>query len=298
MKSRLIVNPVAGSDSAPSYLKKINEGLRQAFDDLDIFMTIGPGDAARAGEEAAREDCEVVFVAGGDGTLNEVLNGVARAGRDFSEIIFGVIPMGTGNDFASAIGISEDVDRAIETLVKGNVIEVDIGLLNDRHFVNVSAGGFIAEVSHAVGEGLKNVAGKLAYLIGGAQVLFEHEGIDTTIKYLTSDGFKEEKKSISIFAACNSRQVGGGRLIAPHAIIDDGLLDICLIEAMPWMDFVSLLTRISGGDHLEDEGVTYFRTSELSLSFDREIKVNTDGEVLQTRNCNYRVMQKAARFFA
>jgi diacylglycerol kinase (ATP) len=102
--------------------------------------------------------------------------------------------------------------------------------------------------------------------------------------------------SLYAFAVCNSRLVGGGRLIAPEALIDDGELDVCLIHAMPTLEFLTLLRRVSDGDHVEDDRVAYFRTRELELTFDRTIKVNTDGQVLEADRCCYRIMPRAARF--
>jgi diacylglycerol kinase (ATP) len=300
MKSKLIVNPVSGTDAAPDYLRTINEGLRERVGDMDIVMTVATGDAARAGEQAAREGCDHLFVAGGDGTLNEVLNGVASVAGALRRVTFGLIPLGTGNDFAGALGLPEDVPAAIDILLRGRTLAVDVGVLNERYFINVSAGGFIAEVSEAVDPRLKTVAGKLAYLIGGAQVLFDYEPVEVASRVFGEEGavVVEREMRMQMFAVCNSRLVGGGRLIAPYALIDDGLLDVCLVEAMPMMEFIGLLTRISGGDHIEDERVHYFRARAAELSFNRTIKVNTDGEVLEASRCHYRILPRAARFLA
>ena len=94
---------------------------------------------------------------------------------------------------------------------------------------------------------------------------------------------------------CNSRLIGGGRLIAPHAIVDDGWLDVCLIHAMPALEFVALLRRVSSGDHVDDDRVAYFRTQALDLVFDRAIRINTDGQVLEAERCRYDVLPGAAR---
>jgi diacylglycerol kinase family enzyme len=102
--------------------------------------------------------------------------------------------------------------------------------------------------------------------------------------------------ALHAFAVCNSRLVGGGRLIAPHAVIDDGRLDVCLIEAMPTVEFLALLRRVSDGEHVEDERVVYFQAAAFELAFDRVIKVNTDGQVLETDHCRYDVLPRAARF--
>jgi diacylglycerol kinase (ATP) len=299
MKTRLIVNPVSGTDAAPDYLQAMNERLREGLGDVDIVMTVAAGDAARLAGRAAVEGYERLIVAGGDGTLNEVLNGVASVEGALARTTFGLVPLGTGNDFAGALGLPEDVEEAVGILLRGRTIEADLGLLNERYFVNVSAGGFIAEVSDAVNPQLKSLAGKLAYLIGGAQVLMEYEPVGVSLRALAEDGRVVTRESgAQMFAVCNSRLVGGGRLIAPHALIDDGLLDVCFVEAMPTLEFVGLLGSVSGGDHIEDERVSYFRARELDLKFDRTVKVNTDGEVLEAGECRYRVLPRAARFLA
>ncbi len=298
MKSRLIINPVSGTDAAPDYLQNINERLRAAHGEMDIVMTIAAGDAGAAAEQAVRDGYDHLFVGGGDGTLNEVLNGVAGVDGGLEQITFGLIPLGTGNDFADALGLPEDVSEAINLLLEERTIQVDVGMLNDRHFINVSAGGFIAEVSSAVNPQLKTVAGKLAYLIGGAQVLMDYEHVTARLRVVEQERIVEREMSIEMFAVCNSRLVGGGRLIAPHAVIDDGLLDVCLIAEMPTLEFVTLLTSVSGGDHLEDPRVNYFQAREITMHFDRVIKVNTDGEVLDAADCHYRILPRAARFLA
>jgi diacylglycerol kinase (ATP) len=295
MKSRLVVNPVSGTDAAPDYLQTINERLRAAVGELDIVMTTEGGDAVRLAEASAREGYEQLFVAGGDGTLNEVLNGVARVPHALSRVTFGLIPLGTGNDFAAALGLPEEVEEAIGVLLEGRTVLADVGVLGERHFVNVSAGGFVAEVSDAVNPQLKTLAGKLAYLVGGAQVLFDYEPLRARVS-VEGEGVRE--MSLEMFAVCNSRMVGGGRMIAPHALIDDGALDVCLVEAMPTLEFLGLLSSVSGGGHIEDERVSYFRARALEIEFDRPAKVNTDGEVLETGLCRYSVLSRAARFLA
>jgi diacylglycerol kinase (ATP) len=301
MKSRLIINPVSGTDSAPDVLQKINERLREGGGELDIVMTVGANDASDAAEAAARAGVyDRLFVGGGDGTLNEVVNGVARVEGALGRITFGLVPLGTGNDFAAALGLPEEIGAALDILLAGRTVVADVGDLNGRRFVNVSAGGFIAEVSDAVNPQLKTIAGKLAYLVGGAQVLLDYEPVRAQLSLTGDDGSAtiERELDVQMFAVCNSRMVGGGRLIAPHALIDDGLLDVCLVEAMPTLEFIGLLSSVSAGDHLADPRVSYFRARSLELHFARTIKVNTDGEVLETDHCRYTLAPRAARFLA
>jgi diacylglycerol kinase (ATP) len=312
--SRLILNPVAGTDEGASLVARINEALRAQVGEVDITITAGLGDAERAALRAARDGETRFFVAGGDGTLNEVLNGVHDSGL-LSDAMFGILPLGTGNDFAAALGIPSDIDAALQAFQDGHTLDVDVGRLDDRVFVNTSAGGFVAEVSDAVTPELKTIAGRLAYLIGGAQTLLSYEPVRARIEPLGEafvrypsallaqerafeEGVVAWDVDLHLFAVCNSRVIGGGRLIAPEAMIDDGWLDVCVVEAMPTLEFVGLLRAVARGEHLGDPRVTYFRARDLRLEFDRVIKVNTDGQVLEARACRYTVLPRAARFLA
>ncbi|MDB4936905.1 MAG: dagK [Labilithrix sp.] len=295
VKVRIIANPVSGGDHASEVLVGLNERLRPALHDVDIVLTIAEGDATRAAAQAARDGYDHVYVAGGDGTLNEVINGVASIPGALSRVTFGLLPLGTGNDFAHALGVPEDLAGAIDVLAAGRVAEVDLGRLDDRCFVNVSAGGFVAEVSDAVDPKLKSLAGKLAYVIGGAGALLDHEPVELEIAI--DDGAPRAVRT-SLFAICNSRLVGGGRLIAPYALIDDGILDVCIVHAMKTLELVGLLTEVARAVHIEDPRVEYFRARSVALRAARPFKVNTDGEVLETTSCRYDVLPRAARFFA
>ena len=290
MRIKLIVNPASGQETAIGHLPAINARLREAGD-VDIVLTTGEGDGVEAGRRAALEGYDRVFVAGGDGTLNEVLNGLAQVDGALSAVVLAVVPLGTGNDFATAIGVPASPEDAVDALLGGAVAPVDVGRVNDRCFLNISAGGFIADVSDAVNPQLKTVLGKLAYLIGGAQVLLDYEPVSARV----ANAATVTKASLLAFAVCNSRLIGGGRLIAPHAIVDDGWLDVCLIHAMPTLEFVALLRRVSSGDHVDDDRVTYFRTQQLELAFDRTVRINTDGQVLEADGCRYEVLPGAAR---
>jgi diacylglycerol kinase (ATP) len=290
MKTKLIVNPASGQETALVHLPAINARLRESGD-VDIVLTTGEGDGVDAGRRAALEGCDRVFVAGGDGTLNEVLNGLAQVDGALGAVTLAVLPLGTGNDFATAIGVPGSPEDAVDALLEGAVVPVDVGRVNDRCFLNVSAGGFIADVSDAVNPQLKTVLGKLAYLVGGAQVLLDYEPVAARV----TNAATATNASLLAFAVCNSRLIGGGRLIAPHAVVDDGWLDVCLIHAMSALEFVALLRRVSSGDHVDDDRVTYFRTEALELVFDRLIRINTDGQVLEADQCSYDVLPGAAR---
>lgn len=294
-RARVVLNPTSGHERGPDYVELLSSRLRERYDAVEFAVTTGSGDAEAAAGVAVRDGCTALFVAGGDGTLNEVLNGLQSAGA-LDRVAIGVVPLGTGNDFASALGIPAGVEEAVEALSLASELRVDLGQVNGRVFVNTSGGGFIAEVSTAVTPQLKTIAGRLAYLIGGAQALMEFEPVHATV--VLEPGSRRLRHPLHAFAVCNSRLIGGGRLIAPDAVIDDGLLDVCLIEAMSAMEFVALARKVADGEHVHDARVLYLQASSLDIELERAVKVNTDGEVFEGRRCQYRVLPKAARFFA
>jgi diacylglycerol kinase (ATP) len=300
MRARLIVNPASGTDRGAALLARINTALRTVVRDLDITITTGPDDAIRAAARAVEDRYDALYVGGGDGTLNLVLRGLLAGGAGPITLPIGVIPLGTGNDFAKALGLGDDPEGALEALLAMRVVDVDVGTLNERPFVNTSAGGFVADVSQAVTEGLKDVAGKLAYLIGGARALLGAEPFTARVT-LPGDASSHAAWAGSIdlemFAICNARFIGGGNPIAPEALIDDGLLDVFLVKRMPLLEFVGVLQAIAAGEHQDDDRVQHFRASAFDLEFDRMVRVNTDGELLEASSCAYRVLPCAARFF-
>lgn len=286
----LILNPVAGVDAASGQLTAILARLAPRFGVIDVAITAAPGDANRAAREATSAGSEHLIVAGGDGTLNEVLNGVAAVEGGFDRVTFGLLPLGTGNDFASAISIPRDPAQALELLARADARRFDVGRVNGRVFINVSAGGFVADVSDAVDPALKSLAGRLAYLIGGAKVLLGVEPFRCDVN--------GRSHSCLMFAVCNAPMFGGGRLIAPHAEPDDGAFDVCVIDEMNLLEFVALLRRVADGSHVSDERVSYFAARDVVMTFDRDVRVNADGEVFSAASCRYDLLEGAARVIA
>lgn len=294
-RARIILNPASGRERGPDYIEILSTKLRQRYEHVEMSVTTGDGDAERAAGLAVADGCEALFVAGGDGTVNEAVSGLAAAGV-LDRVAVGIIPLGTGNDFAAGLGIPNDIEAALDVLLRGRELRVDLGQVNGRVFVNTSGGGFIAEVSVAVTPQLKTIAGRLAYLIGGAQTLMAFEPVHATLTL--EPGGRRLEHELYAFAVCNSRLIGGGRLIAPEAVIDDGLLDVCLIEAMSALEFVALARRVADGEHVKDPRVYYAQAASIAIDLSRDVSINTDGEVFEGRHCEYRVLPGAARFFA
>src|SRR5688572_32533862 len=300
MRARLIANPKSGMDRVADALPRISESLRTHIGHLDVTVTASAGDAERGAALALDGGGDARYVAGGDGTRNAVLRGLA-ARDSLRALPIGVIPFGTGNDFVKALDLGEDPDAALEVLLADRLVDVDIGMLNERPFANTSAGGFIADVSEQVTETLKDVTGKLAYLIGGARALFGT--VPFSARLIVNDAASGACCEVAgaldmqMFVAANARFIGGGYEIAPAALIDDGLLEVLVVPRMPILQFVGVLQGLAAPGNVAPPGVLHFRTSSFDLEFDRPVNVNADGELLEARACRYRVIPAAARFF-
>src|SRR5688572_20773917 len=302
MLAHVIVNPTSGTDRAVEMIPRIESHLRSLYDDVSTTVT-GSADDVRNAAALAVEHASAVYVAGGDGTLNLALRGMIDRNPALP-IPIGVIPLGTGNDFARSLGLGDEPETALQALLNRQVIHVDIGLMNDRPFVNASAGGFIAETSDAVTPALKDIAGKLAYLIGGAKALFTSQPLRTRVLAAaastgTDDGqlMPVGEITLQMFVVCNAPFIGGGAAIAPAAVIDDGLLDVIAVPEMSLLEFVATLQRLAASGDPGRADVRHFRSAAFDLVFDRPARVNVDGEVLDVQQCSYRVRSLAARFF-
>ncbi|MGV3518406.1 diacylglycerol/lipid kinase family protein [Luteitalea sp.] len=293
MRIVLIANPASGTAQGSDALGEVQQRLRSAGHDVHVRETAAKGDAERFARDSAAAGIDIVVAVGGDGTLNEVVNGVASAPDGLERCAIGLIPAGTGNDFARTLGMAEP-DVALAALAAGHERRVDLVSLGDRVFLNASAGGFTAETSANVSSEMKQAVGTLAYLIGGARAVLEYEPVGVRVEW---EG-RTLEADLQLFAICNGAYIGGGHQLAPTARPDDGLMEVCLVRATSTLDLLALLPRLSSGDHVDDDDVAYFRTRAVTLSFSRTIKINTDGEVLEAARCEYVMRPGAVRLIA
>ena len=251
MRIKLIAN-APDRDTVEALQAEVSTLRTQGYE-VRPSMTFEGGDARRFAEEAAVDGMELVIAAGGDGTINEVVNGF----DDFLEVFaagspdippptlprLGLVPLGTGNDFATSLGVPNEIPSAVHVAVHGEPLEVDIGRVNERDFLNVSTGGVGAEATEETPSEIKNVIGPLAYLITGVRkfVTLESSQARFTADEVIYDG------PFMIFAVGNSKLTGGGNQLTPKADLTDGLLDLCIVKEMPRMDLLKLPARPSRG---------------------------------------------------
>ncbi|MGH7665309.1 MAG: diacylglycerol/lipid kinase family protein [Gemmatimonadaceae bacterium] len=269
-----------GARSEQPDIRDLITRVRDEGHAVEPRITWSAGDATTFAREGAERGADVIVALGGDGTVNEVINGL-----EGFDIPVGIIPVGTANDFARQTGIPLDVDHAMDVILAGEPVRVDTAELNGKRYLNVSTGGVGAEATAETPVEAKEALGLFAYAITGVRKLaglepraarFEGPGFDLSLEFL-------------IFAVGNGRVTGGGTLITPRARATDGLLDLCIIEGMPVGEFARMMFRIKRGEHLEDDGVRYLQTPEVVITSDSAISVNVDGEPSDGRRLAYRV---------
>jgi diacylglycerol kinase (ATP) len=271
MKAMIILNPSSGKEKATDYAEKIEETLRNQYDDIEIRRTEKEGDATAFATEACIALYDAVIAMGGDGTINEAINGLAEQAH---RPALGIIPLGTVNDFARALNIPLDPYEAISILDDQNLQPVDIGKINEEYFANVIAVGAIAEASYSVSPELKTRLGSLAYFMEGAKSFLSGEAIDICVEH--ENGSWEGHTFLVIAALTNS--VGGFEALAPEASVHDGMFHAFIIKKMSVPKIASLIPSLMKGELEESEEVEYIRTSFLKVTSDKPHVVNIDGE--------------------
>lgn len=285
----IILNPAAGSVKDAEVL---TERLR-SLPATSLEITSKKGSGSRFARAALKRGCDLIVAAGGDGTLNEVINGIGESSRN---VRVGLIPLGTGNDFARTLGIPTDLDQCIELLLAGHTRPIDLVRVTSdrtRHFVNVSAGGFSGLVDEKLNPEMKKTWGPLAYLRSAAAALPELRAYRTQIALDDKETISESLYNVIIG---NGRYVAGGIPVAPEAKPDDGLLDLVLIPERPVADLAILAPQMLTGNHLSSASIIFRRAARISVNSKPGMWFNVDGELIGNEPAVFQVLPRALQF--
>ncbi|WP_397540118.1 diacylglycerol kinase [Rummeliibacillus pycnus] len=270
-RARIIYNPTSGREVFKKHLPEVLAKLEVAGYETSCHATTCEGDATTAAKDAVEREFDIIIAVGGDGTLNEVVAGVSEF-EDRPKI--GLIPMGTTNDFARAVRIPRDIDKAVDIIIAGDSIPVDVGRVNDRYFINIAGGGRITELTYEVPSKLKTVLGQLAYYLKGIEMLPSIKATKMRIEY---DGKVFDDEAMMVLIALTN-SVGGFEKLAPDASLNDGLFSVFILKKCNVADFVKIVTLASRGEHMKDSHIIYAKAKELKITSDEKIQLNLDGE--------------------
>jgi diacylglycerol kinase (ATP) len=283
-RARVICNPASGGGCEP-------EVIREALEDFEAewIDTRGAGDAQEAAEEWSDG---LLIVVGGDGTVNEVVNGLGKAGFP-KDVTLAVLPMGTGNDLAATLAIPDDPEGARETIRRGRVRTLDVARVRsegvgERFFINVSTGGFGAETSRLANEELKGRWGKLAYFRASLE---KARDFDVREVRVTLDGEERMMRAVNV-AVGNCRYAGGGWPAAPKANPEDGLLDLVVIEDVGLKEALALApAALARSDYLGKEGVFSARARRIRIETQPGgLEFTADGELIGDEPAEFEIM--------
>ena len=284
MKYLIIVNPTSGRGYAETVIPEIETHLRSRGLDFEIKRTERPWHATELAENAAKEGVDVVVAAGGDGTANEVLNGLMRAhAAGFEKTALGLLPIGTGNDFAYGMGIGEDLEKSCAALARNERVLMDVGTVrggdypDGRYFGNGVGIGFDAAVGFEA-EKVRFTRGLLAYLIAAMRTVFLYYKAPTVEISYNDETFTQPSLMVSIM---NGQRMGGGFYMAPEGSPTDGELDLCIASEAPKLRIFQLINFFLSGTQAGQPEIKTGRTKKISIkAIKGTLPAHCDGETL------------------
>jgi len=289
-RARVIYNPTSGGGAYdPDEIRNELDGM-----EFDWIETKGPEDAVDA---AQHWEEGLLIVAGGDGTVHDVVNGLGRAGFP-KGVTLGILPAGTGNDLAATLCIPEDPELAEDVIRQNRERRLDVGGVRsegvgERFFINVATGGLGAEISNVNDEELKKRWGKLSYLRASLEVARNFDVRELTL-YI--DGEERQVKAVNI-AVGNCRYTGGGWPATPKANPEDGLLDVVVIETLGVADLLNLAPAVlAESGYLDKDGVLFVRAKEIRVETQPPgLEFTADGEIIGNEPARFSVLPKALK---
>ena len=269
MSIKLIINPAAGRGRASKLSEKVINEFEKRGIDFEYEYSTNPRHAVDISREASTKFQKVIAF-GGDGTVNEVGEGLVG-----SDAIFGVIPLGSGNDFANEIGMPAKISDAVDIILSDDFHTIDIIKVNDRVSLNTAGVGFNGTVSEVV-KSIRYLKGKSAYIWGLVKTAVMYKSIP--LKISLNGRVIEEK--IFMVSICNSKSEGGGFIVAPDAKNNDGLFDVTIIRHIGYMKLLLNLNKVLTGNINKVEEVDTHTAESIIIESEFPMPVHVDGEVI------------------
>jgi len=288
----VVFNPNAGKGKGKFLFSRVEKTLKTQGLVFDVFETTGPRHATDLARVAAERNCPLVVAVGGDGTVREVVNGLAG-----SQTVLGIIPIGSGNDFTKSTGVPRDIGAACTVIKQGRVREFDLGRIGTTYFANAVGIGYDALVVVEANR-IRWLRGLPLYLAAVLRAIFRFDCPKTTIELIEAQAATVCNKTqldfasapvqpalkwdqaILMVACANGHHYGGGFHIAPSAQADDGWLEVCVVDHVTRLRILQKLLYVIRGTHAQLPEVRFFRARKIRLSSEDVLYVQADGDLL------------------
>ena len=288
--THVIVNPIAGNNRCRRSIPDLTSKLLERGITHHLKVSQYHGHVKKLALQAKEGGCKKIIVCGGDGTINEAIHALVD-----SDVKLGVLPLGTGNDFARTLGIKEDLDFACNVLRDEKVRKVDLVKVNGtKYYGSVGGIGFDAEVASWANRYKRFAPGASIYLLAILAKLFTYKFKKVAIAHDSGNHTGE----ILMAAIGNTEWYGGGINITPTALIDDGVLDICIVQKINKLKLLLFLPYVLKGNHTRFSVVKFYRTKKISISSETPLELLGDGEILGKTPVSLEVIPQALNIIA
>ncbi len=283
-KTVVILNPAAGNEQA----KRWQETVESIVRDCPVRITSSPGEAEALARHAVEEGSEKIVAAGGDGTVNEVVNGIVGSNAGL-----GLLPIGTVNVFAMELGLpSHNLELCWDIIQSNNIRLVDLPSANEKYFVQLAGVGLDAQVVKETSLAFKRSFGPLSYLISAAQIAARQP----PKLFIESENAPVEEGSFVLIG--NGRLYGGPFPFFKHALIDDGLFDVVVFKRLGYLEIIKYLQDVVFSSDIRVPEIEYFQTRHLRITSQQDVPVELDGELAGNCPVDFQIQKKALRVLA
>lgn len=302
MKTYLVVNPRSGNGDTGKRWAEIQARLVRSLGEIAFGFTEGPMHACELARSAIRGGYDTIIAVGGDGTINETLNGFFDAGKPINpRATLGVLPRGTGGDFRRTFGWDLELEHTVERLRRDATEPFDVGLLEyaapdgsprQRYFANITSFGVSGQIDREVNTSSKALGGKLSFMIGSVKALARWR--DQRVR-LRLDGGPSEELTCTTIAVANGKYFGGGMMVAPEAATSDGVFDVTIWSGYKLKDFALKQGSIYSGEHVKWKGTRCLKARVVEADSDEEVLIDCDGEQPGRLPCRMTLLPAAVR---
>ena len=296
----ILLNINANEKKSEAKWQPLADKLQRLEFRYELHRLTKPGDGIATAKSLCESGVRHLVAAGGDGTLNEVVNGIFTSGVNTREVFLTVLPMGRGNDWIRTHHYPKTPDETIDLWLKGQFMQHDIGLVTsttpdnqtaERYFINIAGFGFDADVIYDVTNHPPHLFGLNVYTLSLLKTLLSHK--PKAIQVSATDGFSFSGEVFMVIAAI-CQYNGGGIREAKHAIPDDGLIDLIVVPKMRIPQVLAQLKNLHTGDHIDKiEGVRMIRTTAVQISSKQHFRAETEGELLTVGNYHIKLIPNA-----